>query len=58
MGATQNALADFFPTVSGGRHNVLFECSEGVADRLSDILTFLRVYEYNVERITETIPSV
>ena len=52
--AAADAVTDMIPTNRNTRHNFRFSCSGDIALILPDLLSFLRVNEYTVARITET----
>jgi len=46
------------PTTSGERYSLMFPCSEDAALVLPGVISFLRQYEYTIEKITETAEVV
>ena len=57
-GVTASDVTDAMPTEHGTRHNFRFACSEDIALILPGLLSFLRVNDYTVVRITETIAPI
>ena len=49
-----SAYAEIFPTESGSRHNIGFDCTDETASLLPDVLAFLSAHEYAAGRVSET----
>ena len=52
------AVTATIPQESGARRNLMFSCSENAASVLPGVYSFLRVNEYRVMRITETVEPI
>ena len=55
---SESAVTDSIPTVSGERWSLRLDCSEDTASLLTGVLLFLRIYDYAVERVSETVAPV
>jgi len=55
---SESDITDMIPTETGERYSLMFPCSENATRILRDVLTFLREYEYTLEKITETMSPI
>ena len=50
-----SAYAEIFPTESGSRHTIGFDCTDETASLLPGVLAFLSAHEYAAGRVSETV---
>ena len=56
--ALESTLMATLPTNDGERGNLMQDCSEVTATILPEVLLVLQLYNYSVQKITETVPTV
>ena len=55
---TVDAITNTIPKERNARSNLMLSCSENAANLLPGIISFLRVNEYTIEMITETVEPI